>query len=133
MSGAIHVCVADDFPINRNVMAHKLATMHPNWNVHPCDTAEQVLEQWQRMELLIIDNNFGAGKLTGSQTIQLIRQQEHGEDLVIALWSADHIQDNPGANFIWEKAVGLDAMRKDLDQLYAGEQLVCADSMASSR
>ena len=69
MSDAIHVCVADDFPINRNVMAHKLATMHPNWKVHPCDTAEQVLEQWQRMELLIIDNNFGAGKLTGSQAI----------------------------------------------------------------
>ena len=88
MSGAIHVCVADDRPINRNVMALKLAKMHPNWTVHLCDTAETVLEGWEQMDLLIIDNDFGAGKLTGSQAIQLIRQQEHGEDIFIALWSA---------------------------------------------
>ena len=127
------MCVADDIPINRNVMAHKLAKIRPNWKVHPCDTAEQVLEEWERMELLIIDNHFGAGRLTGSQAIQLIRQQDHGEELIVALWSAEHIQDDPGANFMWEKTVGLDTMTNDLGQLLAGERLVCADSMASSR
>ena len=82
---------------------------------------------------MIIDNDFGAGKLTGSQAIQFIRQQDHGEDLIIALWSAEHIEDDPGANFMWEKTVGLDTMTNDLGQLLAGERLVCADSMASSR
>ena len=133
MSGAIHVCVADDRPINRNVMALNLAKMHPNWTVHLCDTAEAVLEEWEQMDLLIIDNDFGAGKLTGAQAIQLIRQQDHGEDIFIALWSADHIQDDPGANCIWEKNVGSDTMASDLCQLLGREQLMCADGMASSR
>ena len=97
MSDAIHVCVADDRPISRNVMAHKLAKVRPNWTVHLCDTAETVLEEWEQMDLLIIDNDFGAGKLTGSQAIQLIRQQEQGEDTFIALWSAEHVQDDPGS------------------------------------
>ena len=67
MPDAIHVCVADDLPINRNVMAHKLAKMNPNWKVHLCDTADAVLEDWEQMDLLIIDYNFGAGKLTGTR------------------------------------------------------------------
>ena len=114
-------------------MAHKLAKVRPNWTVHLCDTAETVLEEWEQMDLLIIDNDFGAGKLTGSQAIQLIRQQEHGEDIFIALWSADHMQDDPGANCIWEKNVGPDTMASDLCQLLGREQLMCADGMASSR
>ena len=133
MSDAIHVCVADDRPINRNVMALKLAKMHPNWKVHLCDTAETVLEEWEQMDLLIIDNDFGAGKLTGAQAIQLIRQQEHGEDFFIALWSVEHVQDDPGANCIWAKNVGSHSMANDLCQLSGREQLKCADGMASSR
>ena len=133
MFGALQVCVADDLPINRKMMAHKLAKMRPNWTVHLCDTADQVLEDWKRMDLLIIDNNFGAGKMTGSQAIQLIRQQDHGKALVIALWSADQIQDDPGANCIWEKHVGPDTMAGDLCQLLGGEQLMCADGVATNR
>ena len=85
------------------------------------------------MDLLIIDNDFGAGKLTGSQAIQLIRQQEHGEDIFIALWSAEHVQDDPGANCIWEKNVVPATMANDLDQLYVKEQLMCADGAATNR
>ena len=133
MSDAIHVCVADDRPINRHVMALKLAKMHPNCTVHLCDTAETVLEEWEQMDLLIMDNDFGAGKLTGSQAIQLIRQQEHGEDIFIALWSAEHVQDDPGANCIWKKNVVPATMANDLDQLHVKEQLVCADGVATNR
>ena len=133
MSGPIHVCVADDRPINRNLMAHKLAKVHPSWKVLLCDTAEQVLEEWEHVELLIIDNDFGAGKLRGSEAIRLIRQREHGEDLLIALWSAEQNQDDPGANFMWEKTVGPDTMAHDLGQLLGREQLVCADGVATNR
>ena len=85
------------------------------------------------MDLLIFEDNFGAGKLTGSQAIQLIRQQEHGEDIFIALWSVEHVQDDPGANCIWEKNVGPCTMASDLCKLLGREQLTGADAMASSR
>ena len=135
MTGAIHVCVADALPFNRNVMADKLAKMHPNWTVHLCRTAEAVLESWEQMDLLIIDNNFGADRLTGSQAIQLIRHQEHGEHIFIALWSAEHVDDDPGANCIWEKTVGPDTMASELCQLLGGggDQPMCADGVATNR
>ena len=133
MSDAIHVCVADDLLINRRLMAHKLRQLHPNWTVHFCDTAEQVLGEWEKMKLLIIDNDFGAGGLNGSQAIQLIRLQDDGQDLVIALWSAECVQDDPDATFMWEKTVSSETMANDLCPLLAGEHLTGAKAVATNR
>ena len=109
------ILVADDIQSNRNVMKARLGRVFPDWNVQLCDSAEDLLQQdLSNTRCLIIDDYFGVGKMTGIEAVQLIRNK-YGYDMAIVLWSADDIDDNPGADFIWPKTVSYETISEDLE------------------
>ena len=98
-------------------MKYKLGSIFPGLTVQLFDNAEDLLQpDLSQTKVLIIDNDFGSGKMTGVEAVQLVRQQ-YGDDIAIALWSADDIGDSPGADFIWPKNVSKDVISVDLNKL----------------
>ena len=70
------IIVADDMQINRELMKKKLDRLLPNCNVQLFDNAEAILQQdLSDTQVLVIDNDFGVGKMTGVQAVQLIRHE----------------------------------------------------------
>ena len=95
--------------------------VNPNWSVQLFDNADDVLSQdFSRTKVLIIDNDFGVGRMSGSQAVQLIRNQARDADaMVIAFWTSDDGEEAPGADLIWQKNVSITSMAEDLNKALA--------------
>ena len=103
------ILIADDMQTNRNVMKVRLGKTFPDRSVQLFDNAEALVQQdLSHAKVLIIDNHFGTDKMTGVEAVQLIRSK-YDDDIAIALWSSDNIDDNHGAHFIWTKSVNDEA------------------------
>ena len=103
------ILIADDMQTNRNLMKVRLGKIFPDRSVQLFDNAEALVQQHlSHAKVLIIDNHFGADKMTGIEAVQLIRSK-YDDDIAIALWSSDNIDDNSGADFIWTKSVNDEA------------------------
>ena len=115
---AVNICVADDVKMNRRGMERQLAMIDPLLQVSVMESAEKVSEHWTEFSILVIDNNFGAGKMTGSELIQLIRNAEKEDDKkkFIILWSADNDLENPGADLMWDKAIAFNDVKAHMLQ-----------------
>ena len=118
----VNICVADDMPINTKVMKYMLSQVNSNWNVQLVADAEQVMSHLDGTQVLIIDNDFGPDKLLGSQAVQLIRQSEAHNDLIIALWS-DDARDTVGADFMWPKKVSKETISTDLNHALSNPRI----------
>ena len=109
---AVNVCVADDVRVNCRRLQLQLPMIDSRLQVSVMESAEKVAEHWTEFSILVIDNDFGAG-MTGSQLIQLIRNAEKEDDKkkFIILWSADDDLENPGADLMWDKAIGFNDVK----------------------
>ena len=114
----MRVCIADDNDVNARLMQRKLLSMDALLHVQLLSSAQEACEQFQHFDVLVMENGFGPGNMTGVEAIEAIRQQEeHAPEamgIVIALWTAEDVPHAPGADLIWDKAI---SPRKMWDQL----------------
>ena len=70
----INVLIADDIWMNCKVMERRLSRMAGlAFVTHLLPSADAVCDQWDNAQVVIVDNDFGPGKMTGLQVVQLIR------------------------------------------------------------
>ena len=70
------VCVAGDRKIDCNLMKHQLSQIGWPLNITLLERAEDVFTHRTEFDVMVIDNDFGEGRMTGTQLIQLIRHSE---------------------------------------------------------
>jgi len=119
------VLVADDQHFNLHVMSLQLSKINSSWSVTRCTTAEDAVSaaQQSKFHLIIMDEDFGPDKMTGSKAIQLIRANELNIDSVIVSWTAGELLGPPpGADFIWSKGANAAKMQAAINQALASMQ-----------
>ena len=121
----MRILVADDHPVNRKGMSRMLAAVDLSWHVVQHATAEEAVlaAKNEPFNLIIMDEDFGPGAMTGSQAITSIRFNEAAQGIaddkkaVIVSWTTStSAAIPPGANSKFDKSATIDDMRAEIDR-----------------
>ena len=122
----MQVLVADDQGINRKLMCQLLSTFNSSWQLVECATAEEAIlaAKSNFFPLIVMDEEFGAGVMTGSEAIAAIRSIEAAQgtsddkSAFIVSWTAksSSLGIPTGANSTWQKPADREIMQVDIDR-----------------
>lgn len=122
----MQVLVADDQGINRKLMCQLLSTFNSSWQLVECATAEEAIlaAKSNFFPLIVMDEEFGAGVMTGSEAIAAIRSIEAAQgtsddkSAFIVSWTANSssLGIPTGANSTWQKPADREIMQVDIDR-----------------
>ena len=122
----MQVLVADDQGINRKLMCQLLSTFNSSWQLVECATAEEAIlaAKSNFFPLIVMDEEFGAGVMTGSEAIEAIRSIEAAQgtsddkSAFIVSWTANSssLGIPSGANSTWQKPANREIMQVDIDR-----------------
>ena len=77
----MRILIADDHDANRHVMFRRLSRINYLWSVAEYSNAEDAVSaaKNQRFHLIIMEEQFGPGKMTGTEAIQaILDSHSHG-------------------------------------------------------
>ena len=121
----MRILIADDLAVNRKIMCHLLLKLNSSWQLVECATAEEAVlaAKSDFYPLIIMDEEFGVGAMTGSEAIAVIRSDEaahgrsHDKKAIIVSWTASTCHATPTcANSKWCKPANRDIMLTDIDR-----------------
>ncbi len=117
----VRVLIADDGKTNRLSLAMRLKRVHSSWDIDCVSSAEGAVLTHLSYDVLILDEEFGEGMMTGYAAIDIIRSQEAMHSVpstrkaVIASWSASTLGENRAADFLWEKEISAADISQNLN------------------
>ena len=118
------ILIADDVNHNIMVMSKRLSTINSLWPVTHYENAEDAVSaaKKNKFNLIILDEQFGPGKMTGMEAIQAIRANEQASGQtasVIVSWTATLMELPPGADFMWPKDANAAMMQEAIGRALA--------------
>jgi len=116
----MRILIADDVNPNIMVMSLRLSKIDSSCELTKCTTAEDAVSaaKKNKCQLIIMDEQFGPGKMTGTTAIQAIRANEQAScqtPSVIVSWTATRMGRPPGADFMWPKDANAAMMQEAID------------------
>jgi len=120
----MRILIADDVNHNMMVMSKRLSTINSLWPVTHYENADDAVSaaKKNKCQLIIMDEQFGPGKMTGTTAIQAIRANEQAScqtPSVIVSWTATRMGRPPGADFMWPKDANAAMMQEAIDRAQA--------------
>ena len=118
------ILIADDVNHNMMVMSKRLSTINSLWPVTHYENAEDAVSaaKKNKFHLIIMEGQFGPGKMTGTEAIQAIRANEQASGQtasVIVSWTATLMELPPGADFMWPKDANAAMMQEAIGRALA--------------
>jgi len=120
----MRILIADDVNHNMMVMSERLSRINSLWSVVQYENAEDAVSaaKKNKSHLIVMEEQFGPGKMTGTEAIQALRADEEANcqtRSVIVSWTAILMELPPGADFTWPKDANATIMQEAIDRALA--------------